>query len=117
MIRQPPRSPLFPYTTLFRSRRQVVDVVERDPERDGLVDGTLDVAPMPAAGERVAGERGEIEVVSEALTRLDTLAFPLRHRVVIGARDLPQGRAAAARERQSPQPEDRRGQRAGTHHG
>src|SRR2546423_7919405 len=28
MIRRPPRSPLFPYTTLFRSRRGVVQVFE-----------------------------------------------------------------------------------------
>src|SRR3712207_8561319 len=38
MIRRPPRSTLFPYTTLFRSRRrdrvdpQAVDVVDVEPE-------------------------------------------------------------------------------------
>src|SRR2546426_9221703 len=30
MIRRPPRSTLFPYTTLFRSRRAGEEVVERD---------------------------------------------------------------------------------------
>src|SRR5688572_33497624 len=29
MIRRPPRSTLFPYTTLFRSRRRLRDVVQR----------------------------------------------------------------------------------------
>src|SRR2546430_12386006 len=33
MIRRPPRSTLFPYTTLFRSRRRVVGVESRLPER------------------------------------------------------------------------------------
>src|SRR2546429_2526665 len=33
MIRRPPRSTLFPYTTLFRSQ-QTVSVVGRDPVRD-----------------------------------------------------------------------------------
>src|SRR2546422_1639874 len=28
MIRRPPRSTLFPYTTLFRSRRRIIPVVE-----------------------------------------------------------------------------------------
>src|SRR2546427_6126510 len=31
MIRRPPRSPLFPYTTLFRSRRREEHVVEDQP--------------------------------------------------------------------------------------
>src|SRR3712207_1924495 len=42
MIRRPPRSTLFPYTTLFRSRR-------RDPGMSAVV--TVD----PATGERLAG--------------------------------------------------------------
>src|SRR3712207_7151389 len=29
MIRRPPRSPLFPYTTLFRSRRKILEVHTR----------------------------------------------------------------------------------------
>src|SRR3712207_8114183 len=36
MIRRPPRSTLFPYTTLFRSKRP-------DPARGGEVRGTVDV--------------------------------------------------------------------------
>src|SRR5256886_13211546 len=43
MIRRPPRSPLFPYTTLFRSRRehQLGEPTRPISERpmDGLVDG------------------------------------------------------------------------------
>src|SRR5256885_7338219 len=37
MIRRPPRSTLFPYTTLFRSRRNVHDAVIHLPRvRDGV---------------------------------------------------------------------------------
>src|SRR5690606_40943280 len=35
MIRRPPRSTLFPYTTLFRSRRGLFASAPRDPCRDG----------------------------------------------------------------------------------
>src|SRR5258705_9846165 len=42
MIRRPPRSTLFPYTTLFRSlKRMLIDAVI-DPERE------LTIAPVPA---------------------------------------------------------------------
>src|SRR3712207_7602823 len=39
MIRRPPRSTLFPYTTLFRSRERALDAgrVERERRRDDLV--------------------------------------------------------------------------------
>src|SRR3712207_7018468 len=33
MIRRPPRSTLFPYTTLFRSARSVTRLTEREPSR------------------------------------------------------------------------------------
>src|SRR5947209_11216953 len=43
MIRRPPRSTLFPYTTLFRSKAEAVAVLGRDEERfDHL--GGLEVA-------------------------------------------------------------------------
>src|SRR5256885_7905114 len=45
MIRRPPRSTLFPYTTLFRSRRQVD---ARLPERAELVLS----GPLPARDDR-----------------------------------------------------------------
>src|SRR3712207_8365727 len=35
MIRRPPRSTLFPYTTLFRSRRDVVHSQPEQPNRPG----------------------------------------------------------------------------------
>src|SRR3712207_7132906 len=44
MIRRPPRSTLFPYTTLFRSRAVIIDQPSRDREGGG------DVATGAAAG-------------------------------------------------------------------
>src|SRR3712207_7600860 len=37
MIRRPPRSTLFPYTTLFRSRREVLDVRRLAVDRPALL--------------------------------------------------------------------------------
>src|SRR5258708_30803385 len=45
MIRRPPRSTLFPYTTLFRS------------EEDGALEDVLQLADV--AGPRVGGQRGQ----------------------------------------------------------
>src|SRR3712207_7549266 len=62
MIRRPPRSTLFPYTTLFRSRRR--DMADgRAPDRDGAVaEGRrplrgmceLDQGERPRPGDRQA---------------------------------------------------------------
>src|SRR5258708_19395521 len=49
MIRRPPRSTLFPYTTLFRSRRHRPDVPTPLPERAGRAGGP------PGAGDAVVG--------------------------------------------------------------
>src|SRR3712207_8628838 len=51
MIRRPPRSTLFPYTTLFRS------LVERDPH---------DVHVHPRQGGQLAGATGDGEAVAVA---------------------------------------------------
>src|SRR3712207_9369419 len=54
MIRRPPRSTLFPYTTLFRSLRS-----GRQPDRGLLGDGQGHPAAVRAAGRpRQAGGRG-----------------------------------------------------------
>src|SRR3712207_8559041 len=39
MIRRPPRSTLFPYTTLFRSRPALGDLTAQQPSGQGAVDG------------------------------------------------------------------------------
>src|SRR2546426_12432423 len=67
MIRRPPRSTLFPYTTLFRSpeerRRAALPPPSLFPSlRDGLADQTLEgplAGPGRGAGDRHRGRRPE----------------------------------------------------------
>src|SRR3712207_9005847 len=63
MIRRPPRSTLFPYTTLFRSRG-VVDRVGRDPHalRAGQRQRVQRDLP-PARNEGRAGPRGRTRLL------------------------------------------------------
>src|SRR3712207_6964789 len=77
MIRRPPRSTLFPYTTLFRSERGVVDVVQfalgeplsESPIQEPQLLVVADVAVVPDQGahDRVV-LRGQILVRSEEHT-------------------------------------------------
>src|SRR5256886_4503217 len=52
MIRRPPNSPLFPYTTLFRSATVDARGCPTDSDRDGVYDG-LDQCPGTPAGAHV----------------------------------------------------------------
>src|SRR2546430_16336612 len=68
MIRRPPRSTLFPYTTLFRSLAHTADVTRhrlggREPVRVDVVQRDLDVV-----------ELGEEEDVAEQVLREDDAA-------------------------------------------
>src|SRR5256885_16991275 len=59
MIRRPPRSTLFPYTTLFRSVRRVaarVDPVENGRHRHGIEIVLIELGPRSAGGGRGAGQ-------------------------------------------------------------
>src|SRR3989442_13993509 len=40
MIRRPPRSTLFPYTTLFRSSGKTIDSIDLDALREALITGS-----------------------------------------------------------------------------
>src|SRR2546423_7335085 len=68
MIRRPPRSTLFPYTTLFRSRRALVPVAVLLDDRQQLVGGRLQLV---LAGERL----GEFERSEEHTSELQSLAY------------------------------------------
>src|SRR2546423_4602402 len=81
MIRRPPRSTLFPYTTLFRSRRSAAHVVRqfyksetfRDPapQRNRLLSLTQNLS-----GPRSSGTNDEIKLRSEEHTsELQSLAY------------------------------------------
>src|SRR5256886_10463990 len=59
MIRRPPRSTLFPYTTLFRSRAQPIDVDPEQPPGTG-----------PALLERSEEHTSELQSQSNLVCRL-----------------------------------------------
>src|SRR5689334_23975846 len=64
MIRRPPRSTLFPYTTLFRSRRRRARSRlhhERDPHRD------LDVADVGRSEEHTSELQSQFHLVCRLL--------------------------------------------------
>src|SRR5690348_18083839 len=61
MIRRPPRSTLFPYTTLFRSHHDVV------PQRQRVVRGER----AGGVEERRRADRGERRAPHEPLARVD----------------------------------------------
>src|SRR5438034_3386813 len=81
MIRRPPRSTLFPYTTLFRSRQHVVEgdlVGLRLPRAELLVGRVRRDAVEPAAERRLALERVDLarrrpeRVLDRKSTRLNS---------------------------------------------
>src|SRR2546429_5924659 len=73
MIRRPPRSTLFPYTTLFRSRRPAGGAGVRAPHQRAhggeLPPAQLRVGPIHAHRRRGAAPRSE-EHTSELQSRL-----------------------------------------------
>src|SRR3712207_9139169 len=91
MIRRPPRSTLFPYTTLFRSRGGGQVAGDRgEVERRDRVDEALErtvVDPVPDAGRahRLLGHdlAGEVHVVAP---EVDQLAGAVDLRLVGGLR-------------------------------
>src|SRR2546422_5749488 len=81
MIRRPPRSTLFPYTTLFRSRER--GRVARAVRRDGV----LSVVAVPSA------RHATLDVVREHVTQLEPdgratidLVLVVAHRVAASVR-------------------------------
>src|SRR2546421_9560925 len=66
MIRRPPRSTLFPYTTLFRSRPETIAAaLERVLRRGGRIDGRSAVRDLD---ERILTER-VVEVYRSVLRK------------------------------------------------
>src|SRR2546430_6453398 len=81
MIRRPPRSTLFPYTTLFRSGGDVLGLrravtrfrLHRNRQLDGKAHRTLHVriaAASPLLGQ--AADFGEVEIGDRKSTRLNS---------------------------------------------
>src|SRR2546425_5280910 len=69
MIRRPPRSTLFPYTTLFRSRRQP-KVAEAPSTPNAIPDAPSEIESAPMAETSVVPKRSE-----EHTSELQSLAY------------------------------------------
>src|SRR5205814_6152303 len=67
LTRRPPRSTLFPYTTLFRSRRRAAAVPDEDVEPAERFDGALDDGAQVAGVGHVAAHRERADAVRLAL--------------------------------------------------
>src|SRR2546425_7249920 len=76
MIRRPPRSTLFPYTTLFRSRvrcvtHQIVPVDERDNFHPGRQDMCVQILDFPIQrGQRSEEHTSELQSLAYLVCRL-----------------------------------------------
>src|SRR5258708_29821359 len=82
MIRRPPRSTLFPYTTLFRSRRphgrlRLASVALSTGRRTGAGCRRWSFAPGPASRRREPGYRGRSEEHTSELQSPDHLVCRL----------------------------------------
>src|SRR3712207_7845858 len=75
MMRRPPRSTLFPYTTLFRSRRVRVQLLEQpeavEPGHHHVGDDEVG-SDLRDLGERVEPVRGSRHLVDRKSTRLNS---------------------------------------------
>src|SRR3712207_8025024 len=72
MIRRPPRSTLFPYTTLFRSRRRVDHAVAGRLEQDVGARGQV-AAAAPVIGQHVERAPRGLELLADRKsTRLNS---------------------------------------------
>src|SRR5438034_4776630 len=71
MLRRPPRSTLFPYTTLFRSLHPVLHTQFVQHRRDVTLDGRFG-QPQPATNRRVRSEEhtSELQSHSDLVCRL-----------------------------------------------
>src|SRR5258707_9200518 len=66
MIRRPPRSTLFPYTTLFRSNREFsVRIASRHPDRGHRLFG-LDDPQLQSVGANIHDERSVADALAGA---------------------------------------------------
>src|SRR3712207_7292990 len=78
MIRRPPRSTLFPYTTLFRSAGEQRRDVEPQPRKDGALDDAVGVRldadvlalPQPEPIERSEEHTSELQSRQYLVCRL-----------------------------------------------
>src|SRR2546422_7690696 len=86
MIRRPPRSTLFPYTTLFRSR-EIGDVYDRVLVNDDLETAVREVIDLVQSGERGIAQRAPGDMAS-LLSRSEEHTSELQSRLHLVCRLL-----------------------------
>src|SRR3989442_12000496 len=72
MIRRPPRSTLFPYTTLFRSLAEVADVAARVADERGVTCVVKERAPATVTGDAIALRRAVMKRSEEHTSELQS---------------------------------------------
>src|SRR5437867_12524486 len=70
MLRPPPRSPLFPYTTLFRSAQGPIEALVEQFFPTARVEVEI-VGPPPAVRDRIRAIPGVLSVQDQAVTNGD----------------------------------------------
>src|SRR3712207_8362731 len=78
MIRRPPRSPLFPYTTLFRSTEYGMGLIPYSPLAGGLLAGALEKVTEGRRSTEYL--QGEIDSARDRLGRWEQLCKELGER-------------------------------------
>src|SRR5437868_13190127 len=78
MIRPPPRSPLFPYTTLFRSRRKGVAIALAAAKAAALRPAKPAAKPRPAETNVAASTNAVAKPVATGAWRVQLGAFSAR---------------------------------------
>src|ERR1043165_9440710 len=69
MIRRPPRSTLFPYTTLFRSSCEAHDVIADDPVLPATRAERAQLRPVRMGGAALEDEALDVDVFEPAAVR------------------------------------------------
>src|SRR2546430_5309932 len=101
MIRRPPRSTLFPYTTLFRSRRCAGDVLLARPTEAARRRGADRRVGVPRVRHRGGGQRGgdlrdrESTRLNSSHSQISYAVFCLKKKHLSAAPDIGAGLAPA----------------------
>src|SRR2546425_13203838 len=93
MIRRPPRSTLFPYTTLFRSHEELEDVAQRGRVRQPLAGHGQHLPEVVAEEVRAAERLTGAHPVDVAAERVDLAVV---RDVAVGVRERPGGERVGA---------------------